>query len=202
MAFDKFTYADRSLGTQMKATGEVVSIDRTIEGSIMKAIRSLEIRVDGPSMKEINEMPLEVLVEYLKLVDDRRLFVIFELLRREYPIGKIARDTMIDIFFLKKFENIIKYEKNAKKLLTKEIVLSKERPTDEIVGFLKEIKQIGFGDTYLARLVGVKHMEFREFRKSCNILPVYKMVDTCAAEFERYTILLLHIRVRRRSYSK
>ncbi|HOV15606.1 MAG TPA: carbamoyl-phosphate synthase large subunit, partial [Spirochaetota bacterium] len=185
--FDKFTYADRSLGTQMKATGEVMAIDRTIEGSIMKAIRSLEIRVDGPYMKEISEMSDERLIEYLKLVDDRRLFVIFELLRRDYPIGKIVRDTKIDLFFLKKFENIIKYEKQAKKIFTKDVVLSNNKPSDEIVNFMKEIKQIGFGDTYLAKLVGVKHLEFRNFRKICNILPVHKMVDTCSAEFEAVT---------------
>ncbi len=185
--FDKFTYADRSLGTQMKATGEVMSIDRTVEGSLMKAIRSLEIRVDGPFMKEVSEMSEERLIEYLKLVDDRRLFVIFELLRRDYPIGKIVRDTKIDFFFLKKFENIIKYEKNARKIFTKDIVLSNEKPSDETASFMKEIKQIGFGDTYLSKIVGVKHLEFRDFRKRCGVLPVYKMVDTCSAEFEAVT---------------
>lgn len=185
--FDKFTYADRTLGTQMKATGEVMAIDRTIEGSIMKAVRSLEIRVDGPFMKDISEMTEDRLVEYLKLVDDRRLFVIFELIRRDYPIGKIIRDTKIDLFFMKKFENIIKYEKQAKKIFTKEVVLSQEKPSEDVINFMKEIKQIGFGDTYLARLIGVKHLEFRDFRKLCNIKPVYKMVDTCSAEFEAVT---------------
>ncbi|OHD11006.1 MAG: carbamoyl phosphate synthase large subunit [Spirochaetes bacterium GWD1_27_9] len=185
--FDKFTYADRSLGTQMKATGEVMAIDRTIEGSIMKAIRSLEIRVDGPYLKEVGEMPEERLVEYLKLVDDRRLFVIFELLRRDYPMGKIVRDTKMDFFFVKKFENIIRYEKEAKKRLTKEIVLSNEKPAEEIIAFVKELKEISFGDTYLSKLIGVKHLEFRAFRKKCGILPVYKMVDTCSAEFEAVT---------------
>jgi carbamoyl-phosphate synthase large subunit len=185
--FDKFAYADRSLGTQMKATGEVMAIDRTIEGSIMKAIRSLEIRVDGPWMKEISEMGDDRLIEYLKLVDDRRLFVIFELLRRDYPIGKIARDTKMDLFFLKKFENIIRLEKEVKKNLNKDIVLSGVKPGEDTVDFLRTLKKNGFGDTYLARMLGVKHAEFRNFRKLCGIVPVYKMVDTCAAEFEAVT---------------
>ena len=185
--FDKFSYSDRSLGTQMKATGEVMSIDRTIEGSIMKAIRSLEIRVDGPWTKEVSEMNDDLLVEYLKLVDDRRLFVIFELLRRGYPIGKIARDTKMDLFFLKKFENIINLEKEAKKRLNKDMILSGNKPDEDTVEFLRTLKKNGFGDTYLARQSGVKHEEFRNFRKLCGILPVYKMVDTCAAEFEAVT---------------
>jgi carbamoyl-phosphate synthase large subunit len=185
--FDKFTYADRSLGTQMKATGEVMAIDRTIEGSLMKAIRSLEIRVDGPYMKEIAEMADERLIEYLRLVDDRRLFVIFELLRRGYPMGKIASATKMDVFFLKKFENIINLEKEAKKLLTKDVVLSKDEPLEAIRDFVKQLKQSGFGDTYLSKQIGVKHSEFREFRKKCNVIPVYKMVDTCSAEFEAMT---------------
>jgi len=185
--FDKFYSADRSLGSQMKATGEVMAIDRTIEGSILKAVRSLEIKVDGPHMDEVAEMEDEILLEYLRLVDDRRLFVIFELLRRGYTIEKIHSKTMIDLFFLKKLENIITLENEAKKVLTKDIVLSKNKTSDEAINLLRELKIYGFGDTYLARLIGVSHLEFRCFRKRCNIIPVYKMVDTCAAEFEAVT---------------
>ena len=185
--FDKFHSADRTLGSQMKATGEVMAIDRTIEGSIMKAIRSLEIKVDGPYMNETAQMEDTILKEYLKLVDDRRLFVIFELLRRDYPIEKIHAQTKIDLFFLKKFENIIILEKKVKEILKKELVLSEKPISQDIIDFVKKLKKCGFGDTYLAKLIGVKHLEFRKFRKKCNIIPVYKMVDTCSAEFEAVT---------------
>ncbi len=184
--FDKFYTADRTLGTQMKATGEVMAIDRTIEGSIMKAIRSLEIKVDGPFMKEVFLMETDLLKEYLKLADDRRLFVIFELLRRNYSIEEIHKDTKIDLFFLKKFENIIKLESLAKKKLTKEVINKKEI-NEDIKRLLKNLKEYGFGDTYLAKLIGVDHLEFRNFRKRYNVIPVYKMVDTCSAEFEAVT---------------
>lgn len=185
--FDKFTSADRTLGTQMKATGEVMSIDRTIEGSFMKGIRSLEIKVDGPCLPELQEMETEALEEHLKRADDRRLFAIFELLRRDYPIGKIVQLTTMDIFFVKKFENIIGLEKEARLRLTKEIVLSKEKPESSIVELVKRLKNCGFGDTYLARKIGVEHLDFRAFRKRCGVVPVYKMVDTCSAEFEAMT---------------
>jgi carbamoyl-phosphate synthase large subunit len=185
--FDKFHSADRTLGTQMKATGEVMAIDRTIEGSIMKAIRSLEIKVDGPFMKEISEMDSEVLKEYLKLVDDRRLFVIFELIRRKMSIEEIHKRTKIDLFFLTKLENIINLENKIKDKFSKEIVLSNNKPSDDIIDLLRVVKKNGFGDTYIAKLIGVTHLEFRSFRKKCGIIPVYKMVDTCAAEFEAVT---------------
>jgi carbamoyl-phosphate synthase large subunit len=185
--FDKFHSADRTLGTQMKATGEVMAIDRTIEGSIMKTIRSLEIKVDGPFMKEISEMDSEVLKEYLKLVDDRRLFVIFELIRRKMSIEEIHKRTKIDLFFLTKLENIINLENKIKDKFSKEIVLSNNKPSDDIIDLLRVVKKNGFGDTYIAKLIGVTHLEFRSFRKKCGIIPVYKMVDTCAAEFEAVT---------------
>ncbi|HQJ05094.1 MAG TPA: carbamoyl-phosphate synthase (glutamine-hydrolyzing) large subunit [Spirochaetota bacterium] len=185
--FDKFVSADRSLGAQMKATGEVMAIDRSLEGSLMKAIRSLEMRVDGPYLKSIADWDDAKLVEYLKLVDDRRMFVIFELLRRGYPIGKIASDTKIDMFFLKKFENIILLEKEIKNYFTKETVLSGKKPEEKVIAFLRKIKDRGFADTYIARMMGTTHLEFRAFRKLCGVIPVYKMVDTCAAEFEAHT---------------
>ena len=184
--FDKFTSADRKLGTQMKATGEIMSIDRTIEGSIMKGIRSLEIKVDGPRMPDLDKEETEVLEEMLRRADDRRLFAIFELLRREYPVGKIVQITKMDIFFVKKFENIILLEKEAKQKLTAELIAQKN-PSAEIKDLMKRLKSCGFGDTYLAKLIGVEHLDFRAFRKACNVIPVYKMVDTCSAEFEAMT---------------
>ncbi len=185
--FDKFQSADRLLGSQMKATGEVMAIDRTIEGSILKAVRSLEIKVDGPYMKEAEEFDDNVLIKYLKLADDRRLFVIFELLRRGRTIEEIHDHTQIDLFFLKKLENIINLEKEAKKVITKELILSRKKPSEETILLMKNLKKYGFGDTYLARILGVKHLEFRDFRKKCNVFPVYKIVDTCSAEFEAVT---------------
>ena len=127
------------------------------------------------------------LKEYLKLADDRRLFVVFELIRRGYPIERIHFHTKIDMFFLKKFENIISLEVKAKSILTKKMVLKEKNISDEIIELIKKIKVYGFGDTYLAKLIGVKHLEFRDFRKRCGVLPVYKMVDTCSAEFEAVT---------------
>ncbi|MCH5149063.1 MAG: carbamoyl-phosphate synthase (glutamine-hydrolyzing) large subunit [Spirochaetales bacterium] len=184
--FDKFTSADRKLGTQMKATGEIMSIDRTIEGSIMKGIRSLEIKVDGPRMPDLDNEETEVLEEMIRRADDRRLFAIFELLRRNYPIGKIVQITKMDIFFVKKFENIILLEKEAAQKLTPDAV-AKQNPSDEVKDLVKRLKRCGFADTYLSGIVGVPHLDFRAFRKRCNVIPVYKMVDTCSAEFEAMT---------------
>ena len=184
--FDKFTSADRKLGTQMKATGEIMSIDRTIEGSIMKGIRSLEIKVDGPRMPDLDKEETEALEEMLRRADDRRLFAIFELLRRDYPVGKIVQITKMDIFFVKKFENIIALEKEALQKLSAEVI-AEQNPSDDIKDLIKRLKRCGFGDTYLAKAIGVSHLEFRSFRKRCNVIPVYKMVDTCSAEFEAMT---------------
>ncbi|MBP5450045.1 MAG: carbamoyl-phosphate synthase large subunit [Spirochaetales bacterium] len=182
--FDKFTTADRLLGTQMKATGEVMSIDKSLASTIMKAIRSLEIKVDGPKMKEVSEWQTPKLEEYLKLVDDRRLFVIFELLRRDYTAEQISDITKIPLLFVQTFDNIIKMEKKAQTVLTKDIVLSENKPSDEIISFVEELKTTNFADTYLAKLIGVTHPQFRAFRKRCGIMPKYQLVDTCSAAFD------------------
>ncbi len=185
--FDKFISADRSIGTQMKATGEVMAIDRTFEGAMQKALRSLEIKVDGPFMKELATMNVDQLVAYLKFPDDRRLFVIFELLARNYPIGKIVNETGINFFFIKKFENIVNLAKEAKEKISKNFISGETDTTEEIVELFKKLKLYGFSDTFLSSLIGVPHMQFREYRKSLGINPVYKMVDTCAAEFSANT---------------
>jgi carbamoyl-phosphate synthase large subunit len=185
--FDKFDYADRIIGTQMKATGEVMAIDRTIEGSFLKAVRSLEIKVDGPRLPELDDWANEKLVEYLTLVDDRRLFVMFELLRRGMTIQDIHDHTKINLFFLTKFKNIIDLEFEAKEKISPAMISGKKETPQSIIELLRRIKEVGFADTYLARLIGVEHLEFRSFRKKCGIIPTYKMVDTCAAEFEAVT---------------
>jgi carbamoyl-phosphate synthase large subunit len=172
--FDKFHYADRELGTQMKATGEVMAIDRNLEGAMLKAVRSLEIGVVGLRFEEIEEWSIEQLVEGLKVADDRRLFIIAELLRRGWTVEKIHQLTKINTFFLSKMENIIKLEER----------LAQEGLTYQVV---KEAKSYGFADEEMASIVDEREEIIRQFRKEHNIAAVYKMVDTCAAEFEAET---------------
>ena len=182
--FDKFTTADRLLGTQMKATGEIMSIDRTIESSLMKGIRSLEIKVDGPHMPELDECNDEALFELLRRPDDRRLFAIFELLRRGISTDTIFSITKIDLFFLEKFKKIIEYEKNFIAAFSSHIFEKQDAISVEAKALFAEVKKIGFADTYLSRLIGVTHFQLRAMRKHLEIIPVYKLVDTCAGEME------------------
>lgn len=172
--FDKFPSADRRLGTQMKATGEVMSIGRTFEESFLKAIRSLEMKCDHISNKEIDCCSDEVLWEKTAVKDDLRIFAIAELLRRGHSVDKIHEITMIDHWFLAKFAHIIALEKEMQ-----------AHPQD--IEVLKTIKENGFADSFIARHWGMKEQDVYELRKAHQIVPVYKMVDTCAAEFESAT---------------
>ena len=172
--FDKFEHGERHLGTQMKATGEVMAIGRNIEESLLKACRSLEIGVDHNEMPELNLVADDDLLEKVVKAQDDRLFYISEAIRRGYDIEEIAKLTKIDLFFLDKLLHIHELEQ---KLMTH-------------IGdanLLRQAKQNGFADTKLARLWKVTAEEVRQFRKEERILPVYKMVDTCAAEFESST---------------
>ncbi len=172
--FDKFYYADRSLGTQMKATGEVMAIDRTLEAALLKAIRSLEIGVYGfnfPGINELNDTELQVL---LVNPDDRRIFALAESLRRNYSVERLHRLTGVDPFFLRCFETIIRAEQQLLRYgLT--------------AGLMHELKGLGFADKEIAELSGISIKEVRDRRKELNLKPVYKMVDTCAGEFEAAT---------------
>jgi len=173
--FDKFSHADRTLGTQMKATGEVMAIGRNIEESLQKALRSLEIGVAGLWLKEVEEWDNEALQEKLKKCDDQRLFAVAEALRRGITIEKINQLTGIDNFFLHKINNIVQIEKRLQENGFQEKEL------------LKIAKEKGFSDKHIAFLTDSDVQQVRQFRKDNALLPVYKVVDTCAAEFEAGT---------------
>ncbi|QOS99570.1 carbamoyl-phosphate synthase large subunit [Brevibacterium sp. JNUCC-42] len=172
--FDKFQSANRRLGTQMKATGEVMAIGRSFEESMMKAIRSLEIgshHLEIPEAKELSEEELE---QRLVIADDERLFLLAEAMRRGYHISRIHQLTKIDLFFLHKFWNIVAYE----------TTLAESGLTQEA---LYEAKRLGFTDRKIAECTGQKEEEVYNLRTQWGMKPVYKMVDTCAAEFEAQT---------------
>ncbi len=174
--FDKFETADRRLSTQMKATGEVMAIGRNFEESIQKAIRSLEtgIRHLGLKEKQAKLLTDELIEKRLKVCDDERLFIIGEALRRGYDWKQIVEWTKIDEFFIWKLKKLVDFEK----------VIAESKGDLEV---LREAKRLGFSDKNLAFLWGQTQREIFELRKSSGIMPVYKMVDTCAAEFESST---------------
>ncbi len=172
--FDKFQSANRRLGTQMKATGEVMAIGRTFEESILKAVRSLEVGCYHLESKEAKQIPTEMLPERIKIADDERLFTIAEALRRGMTVTEIHELTKIDFFFLHKIEKIIQFEN----------VLREFGATEEN---LYQAKRMGFTDRKIAELTGSTEEEIRKSREQKGLVPVYKMVDTCAAEFEAQT---------------
>lgn len=172
--FDKFVLADRTLGTQMKATGEVMSIDRTLEGALLKAVRSLEIGLNHLELPDLAKLDDAVLRKKLHAIDDERLFVIAEALRRGVTVDEIHDITKIDIFFLEKMRNIVSMEARLR--------------TDGLTeANLLQAKKWGFTDRTIGRLTGKEEFAIREERKTLGILPTHKMVDTCAAEFEAAT---------------
>ncbi len=171
--FDKFSNASNKLSTQMKATGEIMSIGRTIEESLLKAIRSLEIGVYHLHMNKFDDVPTEELMEYIKIGTDDRIFAIAELLRRNEDKGLIYNATQIDMLFIDKIKNIVKFEK-----------LIEENQFN--IDIFKRAKKLGFSDKYIAKVWEVSEEKIYEFRKTNNIFPVYKMIDTCASEFESY----------------
>lgn len=173
--FDKFVLADHTLGTQMKATGEVMSIDRNFEGALLKAVRSLEIGVHYLQMEHVASWDDATVYKNLSLINDERIFVIAEALRRGVAdVDKINEITKIDKWFIRKIKNIIDVEKRIKnESLTQELLLA--------------AKNVGIADRSIAEMTGRDMLEIREMRKKMQILPRYKMVDTCAAEFEAAT---------------
>lgn len=172
--FDKFATANRTLGTQMKATGEVMAIDRTLEGVLLKAVRSLEIGVVGITLKESGRWTDVELENKLTDADDERLYALAEAFRRDWTIKEVNMLTKIDPFFLVKIQNIINMEKKIK-----EESLSQDT--------LWQAKRMGFSDEHIASLRGAKAIEIREKRLNSNIKSVYKIVDTCSGEFEAQT---------------
>ncbi len=174
LPFDKFISAKRTLGTQMKATGEVMSICTNFEGGLMKAIRSLEQHVDSLMSYDFTELSDEELKDTLALVDDRRIWVIAEALRRGFTYETIHGITKIDVWFIDKLAIIVEMEEALKKgPLT--------------VDLLREAKRIEFPDNVIARLTGSSEQEIHQIRKDNNIVAAFKMVDTCAAEFAAET---------------
>ncbi|MDP5273181.1 carbamoyl-phosphate synthase large subunit [Chengkuizengella axinellae] len=180
--FDKFTSANRKLGTQMKATGEVMAIGRTFEESMQKAIRSLEIDVHRLYIKELENLDDEVLKNRLQTPDDERLFIIAEAYRRGFTLQQIQDLTEIDWWFLNKLEGLIQFENELKDSdLTKDLLLEAKRKgfTDKAIAELRRESNPNLSYT--------EEQDVRKLRTQFEIKPVYKMVDTCAAEFEATT---------------
>ncbi|BDG48113.1 MULTISPECIES: carbamoyl-phosphate synthase large subunit [Parageobacillus] len=172
--FDKFESANRRLGTQMKATGEVMAIGRTFEESLLKAVRSLETGVFHLELKDADNIVDEVIEKRIRKAGDERLFYIAEALRRGFTVEQIHEWSQIDRFFLTKIENIVRYE-----------TVIRDHVGDAEV--LRKAKKMGFSDAAIAKLWNRSERDVYEMRKQAGILPVYKMVDTCAAEFESET---------------
>ncbi len=174
--FDKFETADRRLSTQMKATGEVMAIGRNFEESLQKAIRSLEtgIRHLGLKKKQAEALTDEEIERRIRVCDDERLFIIGDALRRGYDWEQIVEWSKIDKFFIWKIKKLIDFETKIKEnKFNKDVLL--------------EAKKLGFSDVNIGYLWGVSNREVYQFRKENGVIPVYKMVDTCAAEFESET---------------
>jgi carbamoyl-phosphate synthase large subunit len=172
--FDKFPHANRKLGTQMKATGEVMAIERNIESAFQKAVRSLDIKgVSGLEMASVKKLTQEKLWSSVKEADDLRFFAILELLRRGVTVEEIYLSTKINYFYLDSWQFLIEQEQHAKQL-------SYSTVTKEL---LQRLKENGFSDEWLANIWSVSLNDLRKKRHEFNIHPSYKMVDTCAGEF-------------------
>ena len=174
LPFDKFISAKRELGTQMKATGEVMSICNNFEGGLMKAIRSLEQHVNSLLDYDYSKLDTESLKSELQRVDDRRIWVIAEAIRKGISFEEIHKITKIDIWFISKIANIVKTENR----------LSSEILDEEL---LKEAKRLEFPDSLIAKLSNKSEEEIKTLRHRLDIRAVYKMVDTCAGEFKAQT---------------
>lgn len=171
--FDKFSSANNKLSTQMKATGEVMSVGRTIEESLLKAARSLEIGVNHLYMKKFEAFSDDEMLSYIKDGTDDRIYAIAELLRRKTDIGMICNATKIDMLFLEKIKNIVKTENKLREHIG---------DTDT----LYTAKKLGFSDEFIGKLWGMTGEEIYKIREKRGMFPVYKMIDTCASEFESY----------------
>ncbi|RGY95391.1 carbamoyl-phosphate synthase large subunit [Clostridium sp. AM58-1XD] len=204
LPFDKFISANRTLGTQMKATGEVMSICTNFEGGLMKAIRSLEQHVDSLMSYDFSGMSDDELLDMLYKVDDRRIWVIAEALRRNVSYETIHEITRIDIWFIDKISAIVEMENALKTVGWKvraarsgkggvKAAAGQENQLDGMVEkflseeILKEAKRMEFPDHVISRLTAISQEEIKAMRYKNNIRAAYKMVDTCAAEFAAAT---------------
>ena len=179
LPFDKFITAKRTLTTQMKATGEVMSICSNFEGALMKAIRSLEQHVDCLRSYDFTALSSEELLERLQVVDDQRIYVIAEALRKGIDYQTIHDITMIDVWFIDKIAVLVAMEQALER--------TQKQPQELTVELLREAKRLEFPDQVIARLTGRSEEEIRQMRYDNGIVAVYKMVDTCAAEFAAAT---------------
>ena len=171
--FDKFSEASNELGTQMKATGEAMSIGRTIEESLLKALRSLETGVCHIHNKKFDDMSTQDMLAYITRGTDDRIYAIAELLRRGIDRSLIYDRTKIDMLFLEKFKNIVRMERRLA-----------EAKGDKAA--LYDAKHLGFGDKFIGQLWGMTEREVFELREGFGIKPVYKIIDSCSGEFDRY----------------
>lgn len=172
--FDKFTSGNRYLGTQMKATGEIMALGRSFTESLLKGIRSIDIGAEEFKLKHIEELSDTTIIDKLKRADDERIFVLAEAFRRGMTVDDIHHWTKINHYFLHQLNSIITLEK---KLIENE--LSEE--------LLQEAKKVGLSDCHISRLTDQTADDIFQLRRETNLFPVYKMVDTCAAEFESVT---------------
>ncbi|MCR5056162.1 MAG: carbamoyl-phosphate synthase large subunit [Clostridia bacterium] len=171
--FDKFVDASNALSTQMKATGEVMSVGRTFEESLLKGIRSLETGACHIRIAKFDKTSTDELLSYIKVGTDDRIYAVAELLRRGCSVDAIFENTKIDRFFIRKIRNIVETES-----------LVAEHPFD--LGYLKLAKKTGFSDKEIAKLWNTQEIDIFNLRVKENIMPVYKMIDTCASEFSSY----------------
>ncbi|MDL2319246.1 carbamoyl-phosphate synthase large subunit, partial [Eubacteriales bacterium OttesenSCG-928-A19] len=171
--FDKFDKASRQLSTQMKATGEVMAIGRTMEESLLKAVRSLESGVTHIWLKKFDGAPADALLESIKDPTDERLYAIGELLRQGVDPMVIVSATQIDAFFIGKIKNIIDFERTLEKNVRD-------------IGVLREAKRMGISDGYIGKWWGMRGTEVFALRSEHGIIPVYRTIDTCAGEFGAY----------------
>lgn len=174
LPFDKFNKSDRKLGTQMKATGEVMAIDRTFESALMKAITCLEPSINGLRLKKFDGLDIEVIIEKIKNGDDERIFAIAEAFRKKLDLDYIFDITKIDRWFLNGIKNIVDAEERLKS----------ETLSDEL---LKQVECMGFTDDFISELTKKSLAEIDKQKLDNNIHPVYKMVDTCSGEFQSET---------------
>lgn len=174
LPFDKFPNADRKLGTQMKATGEVMSIGRTFEESFLKSVRSLEIKADHIEKKDFKELSKEELFVKIDGRDDERIFALAEWMRRGYDVETVHEVTHIDYWYLSHIQHIIDLEKEMKNNV-------------KDIDVLRKLKKYGFADSYIARNWDMKEIDLYRLERENGITPVYKMVDTCAGEFTSET---------------
>ena len=171
--FDKFSDASNELGTQMKATGEVMSIGRTIEEGILKAIRSLETGVCHIHNKKFDDWSSAQMLDYIRKGTDDRIYAIAQLIRKGVDLLIIYNHTKIDMLFLEKFKNIVEMEK----------VVAENKGC---IATLKEAKKMGFSDKFIGQLWGMSEAEMFQLRKAEGVFPVYKIIDSCAGEIDTY----------------